>query len=192
MASLQDRLQAVFGSLGPASDTSAAWKPAQQQVFRSGAIDDAGNSSDEEYEERQRRETVPGELSLVKLPAAAAHTYTGDVGCSDEFGAATSCCLPLSPPTALATAAPPSPPRQTSVLQAWRRRWWTRTSPMRRVLGVLGAHAQCQLYRAVLPLQQCSANRRPASHGTSLADHPLQAQHRLLPGAGCGGGVQRD
>ncbi|KAL4452163.1 hypothetical protein ABPG75_007825 [Micractinium tetrahymenae] len=60
MASLQDRLQAVFGALGSASDTAAAWKPAQQQVFRSGAVDDNGNSSDEEYEERQRRETVPG------------------------------------------------------------------------------------------------------------------------------------
>ncbi|KAL4426111.1 hypothetical protein ABPG77_002697 [Micractinium sp. CCAP 211/92] len=60
MGSLQDRLQAVFGSLGRDSETAAAWKPAQQQVFRSGAIDDAGNSSDEEYEERRRRETMPG------------------------------------------------------------------------------------------------------------------------------------
>ncbi len=71
MGSLQDRLQAVFGSLGRDSETAAAWKPAQQQVFRSGAIDDAGNSSDEEYEERRRRETMPGAFLLLKLLAAA-------------------------------------------------------------------------------------------------------------------------
>jgi len=62
MASLQDRLEKAFGAL-TRPDDQPAWKPSQQQIFRSGAgVADADGSSDEEYRERQRREAVPGEL----------------------------------------------------------------------------------------------------------------------------------
>lgn len=59
MAGLQQRLDAAFGALGGGGE-APAWKPSQQQIFRSGAPVNGGNSSDEEYEERQRRETMPG------------------------------------------------------------------------------------------------------------------------------------
>lgn len=59
MAGLQQRLDAAFGALAGGGE-APAWKPSQQQIFRSGAPVNDGNSSDEEYEERQRRETMPG------------------------------------------------------------------------------------------------------------------------------------
>ena len=60
MADLQSRLDKAFGALDAlGSSQQPAWRPAERQVFRSGAPRD-GNSSDEEYEERQRRESVPG------------------------------------------------------------------------------------------------------------------------------------
>jgi hypothetical protein len=76
MASLQERLDAAFGSLAtglPSSSETAqeasrsAWKPSAQQVFRSGPIDDANSSDDEEYEEKRRREALPGlAISLLE------------------------------------------------------------------------------------------------------------------------------
>ena len=60
MATLQDRLQKAFGALGEGQE-APAWRPASTTVFRAGGrAEDAGNSSEEEYEERQRREAVPG------------------------------------------------------------------------------------------------------------------------------------
>lgn len=61
MSSLEARLTAVFGSLGGSQGgAGSTWELSQtQQVFRSG-VDD-GSSEDDEYEERARREVVPGE-----------------------------------------------------------------------------------------------------------------------------------
>ncbi|KAI7835900.1 hypothetical protein COHA_010203 [Chlorella ohadii] len=75
MAGLQQRLDAAFGALGAGAE-APAWKPSQQQIFRSGAPVNDGNSSDEEYEERQRRETVPGlAQSLVEEDAPDAEGF---------------------------------------------------------------------------------------------------------------------
>ena len=83
MAGLQERLDAAFGALGGGGD-APSWKPAQQQVFRSGAPVRDGNSSDEEYEERQRRETMPGGvLGLGRRGRAGwgGHGPAGSVAC---------------------------------------------------------------------------------------------------------------
>lgn len=75
MAGLQQRLDAAFGALGGGGE-APAWKPSQQQIFRSGAPVNGGNSSDEEYEERQRRETMPGlAQSLVEEDAPDAEGF---------------------------------------------------------------------------------------------------------------------
>ena len=60
--SLQDRLDQAFGALQHDAEQPPAWKPSSQQIFRSGLPipDAAGASSDEEYEELQRRTVVPG------------------------------------------------------------------------------------------------------------------------------------
>eukprot|EP00887_Chlorella_sp_A99_P007609 scaffold20.g7609.t1 len=55
---LQHRLDAVFGSLAPPGE-APAWQPARQQVFR-GSTEAGGDSSDEEWRERERREALPG------------------------------------------------------------------------------------------------------------------------------------
>lgn len=76
MANLQERLDKAFGALNPITD-QPAWKPSAQQIFRSGIPrDDAGASSDEEYEEKQRRESVPGECSLAAAPAGPVRAQT--------------------------------------------------------------------------------------------------------------------
>ena len=66
MEGLQARLDAAFGALTQPKQGQPAWRPSQEQVFRTGAgIQDDGASSDEEYEEKMRRESVPGALSSL-------------------------------------------------------------------------------------------------------------------------------
>ena len=61
--SLQSRLDNVFGALVKPGEQQQ-WKPSTEQVFRvGGPIADQDGSSDEEFEERARREVVPGALS---------------------------------------------------------------------------------------------------------------------------------
>ena len=59
MAGLQARLDTAFGALGDSSDIATPWRPAQQNIFRSGPGNDNA-SSDDEYTERLRREVVSG------------------------------------------------------------------------------------------------------------------------------------
>ncbi len=62
MADLQNRLDAVFGALTKPGEEQQ-WRPSTEQVFRVGApiLDQAASSDEEaEFEERARREVVPG------------------------------------------------------------------------------------------------------------------------------------
>jgi hypothetical protein len=73
MASLQDRLDKAFGALAPSTGHQPIWRPTTEQVFKVGGPADAGNSTDEdeEYQEKQRRETLPGlaqELAEEDVP----------------------------------------------------------------------------------------------------------------------------
>lgn len=62
---LQSRLNAVFGALSrPGEKDPGAWQPSTEQVFRTGsdgADREASSDEEAEYEERARREVVPGE-----------------------------------------------------------------------------------------------------------------------------------
>jgi hypothetical protein len=76
MADLQNRLDAVFGGLAKPGEEQQ-WRPSTEQVFRVGApIVDHAPSSDEEaeFEERTRREVVPGASSLLVSSATELHT----------------------------------------------------------------------------------------------------------------------
>lgn len=162
MASLQARLEATFGSL--ASSQQPAWTPTEQQVFRAGAVQDR-NSSDEEWEEKTRREAVPGELCWTKTRLPLWMKLLGRL------------------PPGLPPATRP-PPRAVLVvdselcshscaLQGSPRRLLRRTSPMRRGSGEcwLGrtdaAAADVQRRQALTPSPSCfSAGPPPPSAGS--------------------------